>query len=54
MEKPGPQGMLGRTEHFAPVLLDTDVAPGTILRARITGAGAEQLTGQTVDIRTAA
>ena len=54
MEKPGPQGMLGRTEHFAPVLLDTNVAPGTILRARITGAGAEQLTGQTVDIRTAA
>ncbi|MFO7483278.1 tRNA (N(6)-L-threonylcarbamoyladenosine(37)-C(2))-methylthiotransferase MtaB [Oceanibaculum nanhaiense] len=54
MEKPGPQGMLGRTEHFAPVLLDTDVAPGTILRARITGAGADQLTGQTVDIRTAA
>ncbi|MDM7944819.1 MAG: tRNA (N(6)-L-threonylcarbamoyladenosine(37)-C(2))-methylthiotransferase MtaB [Oceanibaculum nanhaiense] len=54
VEKPGPQGMLGRTEHFAPVLLDTDVAPGTILRARITGAGAEQLTGQTVDIRTAA
>ncbi len=50
MEKPG----MGRTEHFAPVLLDTDVAPGTILRARITGAGAEQLTGQTVDIRTAA
>lgn len=54
MEKPGPHGMLGRTEHFAPVLLDTDVAPGTILRARITGAGADQLTGQTVDIRTAA
>ncbi|WP_086464049.1 tRNA (N(6)-L-threonylcarbamoyladenosine(37)-C(2))-methylthiotransferase MtaB [Oceanibaculum nanhaiense] len=50
MEKPG----MGRTEHFAPVLLDTDVAPGTILRARITGAGAEQLTGQTLDIRTAA
>ena len=50
MEKPG----MGRTEHFAPVLLDTDVAPGTILRARITGAGADQLTGQTVDIRTAA
>jgi len=54
MEKPGPRGMLGRTEHFAPVLLDTDVAPGTILRARITGAGAEHLIGQTVDIRTAA
>ena len=54
MEKPGSQGMLGRTEHFAPILLDTDVAPGTILRARITGAGAEQLTGRTVDIRTAA
>ncbi|WP_439515065.1 tRNA (N(6)-L-threonylcarbamoyladenosine(37)-C(2))-methylthiotransferase MtaB [Oceanibaculum nanhaiense] len=50
MEKPG----MGRTEHFAPVLLNTDVAPGTILRARITGAGADQLTGQTLDIRTAA
>ncbi|MFN3459561.1 MAG: tRNA (N(6)-L-threonylcarbamoyladenosine(37)-C(2))-methylthiotransferase MtaB [Oceanibaculum sp.] len=50
MEKPG----IGRTEHFAPIALDTDVAPGTILRARITGAGAAQLTGQTVDIRTAA
>ena len=50
MEKPG----VGRTEHFAPIALDTDVAPGTILRARVTGAGADQLTGQPVDIRTAA
>jgi threonylcarbamoyladenosine tRNA methylthiotransferase MtaB len=35
---------MGRTECFAPVRFRADAAPGTFLRARITGAGADHLT----------
>lgn len=36
----------GRTEHFAPVSLDGATADGALVKARITGAGPERLTGR--------
>lgn len=37
---------LGRSEHYAPVALDRPAVPGSLLRARITGATAERLAGE--------
>ncbi len=37
---------LGRSEHYAPVALDRPATPGSLLRARITGATAERLAGE--------
>jgi threonylcarbamoyladenosine tRNA methylthiotransferase MtaB len=42
------QNGVGRTEHFAPVALDTPASDGSLIRARITGVGRDSLTGQAV------
>jgi threonylcarbamoyladenosine tRNA methylthiotransferase MtaB len=39
------QGGIGRTEHFAPVRLTTDLAPGTLHSVRIDGMAGAELTG---------
>ncbi|HYD32887.1 MAG TPA: tRNA (N(6)-L-threonylcarbamoyladenosine(37)-C(2))-methylthiotransferase MtaB [Azospirillaceae bacterium] len=36
---------LGRTEHFAEILLDRVVEPGTLVRARVTGVEGDKLSG---------
>ena len=38
----------GRTEHFAPVELDTEVSPGSVVAARVTGVAAGALTAVTL------
>jgi threonylcarbamoyladenosine tRNA methylthiotransferase MtaB len=38
----------GRSAHYAPVVLAKPNIPGAIIRARITGATAESLTGEAV------
>jgi len=39
------QSGFGRSEHYAPVAVDGDVTPGTVVRTHLTGATAERLIG---------
>ncbi len=42
------KGRIGRSEHFAPVALDMDCVPGSIINAHITGADDRQLHGRVI------
>jgi threonylcarbamoyladenosine tRNA methylthiotransferase MtaB len=39
----------GRTEHYAPIILDAPAPDGTLLRVRITGHGEDALTGAAME-----